>query len=426
MDLKEIALSPDENYVENSEKFLIVPGKKYNLSTKVKGIKGKLFCGYFGAVILNNKDREIARRIIWFNDYSAKPKNLEVIFLSPQNASNAIIIYRINQEVPVKSDCHFHILPIDKIKLNEAQKNAPENYLEPADYSLPRLRELSDDEESALEKNLVWIFAAPRSGTSWLGPQLLSYHTLSMNEPQIGLHLGMRQPRIRESIVRQIDLFKNEPDYFFSKQYEKTWKFFVRKLILNRIYAQFQDLSKKIVIKEPNGTMGADVLAQILPHSKIILVIRDGRDVIDSMLDALKKGSWATKAYGFTPISPKKRLAEVRYQANLWVRLIQMITSTYENHSRDLLLLVKYEDLMKNTKSELQKIYDFIQIDIPKGELEKIVEKYSFENISNSEKGHGKVTRSATPGKWRENFSEEEKKILEEIMGRTLQKLEYS
>ena len=41
------------------------------------------------------------------------------------------------------------------------------------------------------------------------------------------------------------------------------------------------------------------------------------------------------------------------------------------------------------------------------------------------EKGRGKFTRSATPGKWKENFSEEEIKIMDQEMGDLLKNLGY-
>ena len=51
---------------------------------------------------------------------------------------------------------------------------------------------LSEEEELALEKNLVWVFADRRSGTTWLAKELLSHQTKIMDEPLIGLHLGGR------------------------------------------------------------------------------------------------------------------------------------------------------------------------------------------------------------------------------------------
>lgn len=423
--MDEVKLGKEDKFVENSDNFSISPRKKYTFSTEVKGIKGKQFSGYFGVVILNKNGREITRRISWLNDFSGKKNIVNVIFEAPQESSEAVCIYRLNYEVPVKSSCQYYLVPINQIRWEESADELEENYCLTSDYSIPRLKELSHEEEYSLERNLVWIFATPRSGTSWLGTQLLSFQTNSLNEPQIGLHLGMRQPRIKDRIVRQIDLFKNEPDYFFSKQYMDTWKFYIRKLVLNRIFAQFQNLSTKIIIKEPNGGLGADIITQCLPNSKIIFLTRDGRDAIDSKLDAFQKDSWATKQYGYTPISQERRFPEIKYQADLWVVLMEIINDAFNKHSKDLRLLVKYEDLRKNTIEELKKIYKFIDIDIPKKELENIVEKHSFEKIPEDLKGSGKVTRSATPGKWKDNLSEKEASIMEKIMSKTLQKFGY-
>jgi len=66
-----------------------------------------------------------------------------------------------------------------------------------------------------------------------------------------------------------------------------------------------------------------------------------------------------------------------------------------------------------------------LEIEIDKKTLEKIVEKYSFENIPSGLKGKGKFARSASPGKWKENFSEEEKKIMSDVMGDKLVNLGY-
>ena len=78
--------------------------------------------------------------------------------------------------------------------------------------------------------------------------------------------------------------------YFFADEYKETWQFFLRKLILNRIYSQYQDLTKKVIIKEPHGSLAADVISECLPNSQIIFLLRDGRDVVDSIIDATTKG----------------------------------------------------------------------------------------------------------------------------------------
>jgi len=67
-----------------------------------------------------------------------------------------------------------------------------------------------------------------------------------------------------------------------------------------------------------------------------------------------------------------------------------------------------------------------LKIDLQNNKMERLVEKYSFENIPSEKKGLGKFNRSATPGKWKENFSKKEQTLMDEIMGKTLKRLGYS
>jgi len=75
---------------------------------------------------------------------------------------------------------------------------------------------LSSEEELILEKNLVWIFADRRSGTTWLALELLSHNTKIMDEPLIGLHLG-KFSHTNENIKRTLDIQGDRDDYFFLK-----------------------------------------------------------------------------------------------------------------------------------------------------------------------------------------------------------------
>jgi len=93
--------------------------------------------------------------------------------------------------------------------------------------------------------------------------------------------------------------------------------------------------------------------------------------------------------------------------------------------SKNLRHIVKYEELRQNTHEELERIYKFLGIEISKEEMNNIVRKFSFENIAAKNKGEGKQTRSATPGKWKENFSSKEQRILVEIVGETLKEFGY-
>ena len=116
----------------------------------------------------------------------------------------------------------------------------------------------------------------------------------------------------------------------------------------------------------------------------------------------------------------------IKTTATFWVDLIEDLMRTYQTPPTSLRYLVKYEDLRENTLEELKKIYEFLDIDIKKQELEDIVTKYDFKNIPTDQKGAGKFYRSATPGGWKNNFNDEEKELMNSIMGDTLKKLNYS
>ena len=105
--------------------------------------------------------------------------------------------------------------------------------------------------------------------------------------------------------------------------------------------------------------------------------------------------------------------------------MVELMKKTYENHSPNLRLIVRYENLRKNTIEELKKIYSFMEIEISDEELKKLVDKFAFENIPSEKKGKGKQVRSASPGSWRVNLSHKEQEILEKIMGDTLGKFGY-
>jgi len=309
--------------------------------------------------------------------------------------------------------------------------------------------QLSENQESILEKNIVWIFGANRSGTSWLGRLLGASECNLMDEPLLGQHLGISfRTKIKinlfkdvseklpisesskksigqsDSMVRQIDIQKNRKNYFFSTEFSEVWQYYLRKLFLNRIYSQFEDINKKIIIKEPNGSIGADIITECFPRSNFIILLRDPRDILDSRVDALSEAGWSTKE-GWNVITSKNKIMFIEREALRWIQLIKILIKIHNTHKNKNCLLVKYEDLRKDTLVELPKIFDFLKLNVNKDKLHGIVEKLSFEKIPIKEKGKGKRKRIAQPGKWKENFTEKEKEIMHKIMASTIKDIGY-
>jgi len=419
----DIDLKTGQTLLLNSEQFSVKKGHKYSISTDLVGIKGQPHSAYFGVIFLDNNNKEIDRKIRWLNNFSNKLTKLDLVFEAV--TSKIIFIYRINSETPSQGQCHFKLTPLEKINFKEEANSVPENFDHIDEWSKNQKYKLTTKEEDKLEKNLVWVFGYARSGTTWLALQLLSHNTKSINELHIASHLSLREEGITDNIVRRIDHMKNLPSYFFSDKYKDTWKFFMRKLILNRIYAEVGELNKKIILKEPGGEVGApDIITQCLPNSKIVVLLRDGRDIIDSLIDAKQKDGFITKS-GETPVIEHTRKIEIEKHSKIWSKYVEKLLDTYNNYPEELRLLIKYEDLLKNTFEELKKLHIFIENNISDEKILQLISKFSFENIPIYQKGKGKFARSASPGKWKTSFTDAEKRIMHENMNSSLRKLGY-
>lgn len=274
--------------------------------------------------------------------------------------------------------------------------------------------ELTSDEESQLEKNIIWLFGHSGDGIMRLSSKLLSHQTCLWNEPKIGPHLNT----ITNLNGKIISVFENwqkigkkpKYDYLFFNGFKNTWKFYLRKLILNRIKAQFQDITKKIIIKEADS-FAPDILSDLFPNSKIIILLQDGRAFVKRHLYInSKKGSSAIHPIPFSVGNPKSIVEELSI---LWNDTTGVMIKAYENHNENLRFLIKIEDLQKNTLEILEKIYKFAEIDVTIEELKKLIDAHGYTN--NQEKWKS----------WKYTFTDEEKTSMENIMLKKLQKLGY-
>jgi hypothetical protein len=312
-------------------------------------------------------------------------------------------------------------------------------------------KDLSPQEEDAIENNMFWILGSPRSGSSWLAMQLLKHErTICWNEPLIGIHLASlnweidknekalnwNEPLIVNHLAsgyrktdkysRYYDRDADRPDYFFSSGYREIWQKYLRKMIVNRLCGQSPEApNKKVVIKEPNGSFAADIIMQTLPNSKIIFLIRDGRDIVDSTLDMYKKGSWAQEWVKLPEVDAQARRGFIIRESIIWKRQTEIVKRAFENHDAGKRLRLRYEDLRLDTFTQLKKVYEFIGISVSDERLRHIVDQYNFENIPKEQKGSGKVTRKAKPGGFKDSFSEEEIRLMNDIMGDRLREFAY-
>lgn len=280
----------------------------------------------------------------------------------------------------------------------------------------------------ALEKRIVWIFGSPRSGSTWL-LQLLAEHdrVVPINEPNIGLHLGPFVSDHPATQAADLDLSNftynrlgsEVSQYFFSRRYSNVWEPALRDLIVRRM-AVHGDRRKLIVCQEPNGSQAADVILRVLPRSRLLFLLRDGRDVVDSELAAFSTGSWMSKRVEqFRGIGPGSRAGFIDQSARKWVWRTEVVREAFEEHPGPKLLL-RYEELLAQTLRELTRAMEWLGLDT--GGVGRVVEKHSF---AHADSGPQKFARAAQPGLWRDNLSSEEQMLITGIMGPTLGRMGY-
>jgi hypothetical protein len=281
--------------------------------------------------------------------------------------------------------------------------------------------------ERSVERRLVWIFGSPRSGSTWLANLLArGGDVVMLDEPGIGAHLGCTPNALHglrqeaPTPKRLEDLRRGAPDYFFSTEYEANWRPALRRLLIKRFAAQLGG-ARLAVIKEPHGSEGADILMSLLPESRFIFLLRDGRDVIDSELDAAQPGSWATRQVPGVVLGD--RVDYVRERARLWLWRTETVQRAFAGHSPDLRWRVRYEDLVADAGQALRPVARWLHLD--EEAVLKAASDIAFDRLPPDERGPGRFARAAAPGLWRENLTDDEKVAIEEIVGAKLRELGY-
>jgi Sulfotransferase family len=288
---------------------------------------------------------------------------------------------------------------------------------------------------------LAWIFGSSRSGSTWLLRMLSELErVVPIDDPHLGHHLGVWRPiplawataKNPPKLGTLADYKRKKRDYLFSDRYRDHWIPQLRDLISARFEAQAaEDIAEAaggiedpvVVVKEP-GSHAADTIMELFPDSYLIFLLRDGRDVVDSWLDAYRDGSWATEE-GAYPLDDTGRPALIRWQSSVWLHRTEVVQQTYARTDPRRRVMIRYEAMRDDPVSALAGIAELIGIDAGRDELERIAAAKSFSRVPDSRKGAGREIRRAKPGGWASHMSRDEIVAMHEILADKLDELGY-
>jgi hypothetical protein len=290
----------------------------------------------------------------------------------------------------------------------------------------PKLRRQRESDVQA--ENLIWIFGSARTGSTWLASVMgeLDAHAV-WEEPLVGalfgdFYYGRARHRTQDG---------GGKNFILGSGYEETWLGPMRDLILGGAAARFRVFARGgyLIVKEPNGSIGAPLLMKALPESRVVLLVRDPRDVVASAIDARRQGSWRfqnrARKGGRTAGTLESRKAEDRFAGDRARTFLEQVTNAvqaFEAHGGPKCLL-RYEELRADTLETMRRLYARLGIEVDDEDLARAVEKHSWERIPEEQKGEGKFFRKATPGGWREDLTAGQARTVEDITAPLLDKL---
>jgi Sulfotransferase family len=298
--------------------------------------------------------------------------------------------------------------------------------------SLPR-------DSQSVESRVVWMFGSPRSGSTWL-LRMAEQHPsiIGMNEPTIGYHLSpflSNEPGYR---VEDLDLgtftqrraMEGDPDRFFATKYADVWLPGLRRLLNDRLLAHLErevggsaPSDALLLVKEPNGSQSADVIMRAQPTARLLFLLRDGRDVVDSELASFAVGGWQERSFAhMRGVEESERLDFVTRSAYQWLWRTEVVESAFAEH-RGPKHMLRYEELLREPERRLVELFEWLGVPLDLVDVATVVDRFAFERLPH--RGPDEQNRFATPGAWRDNLRPDERTAVENVLLAKLQELGY-
>jgi hypothetical protein len=170
----------------------------------------------------------------------------------------------------------------------------------------------------------------------------------------------------------------------------------------------------RVADKTPNLVFHFGPLHRLFPESSLIHLIRDGRDVVASLLGV----DWYEPDGGRLAFT---RTAEAA--AGYWAQAVRAGRKA-RRHLGDAVLEVRYEDLVRETEREMRRVLDHLDEPWDAAVLRHFDQPHDLAAEPGAEEAMRPVYTSSV-GRWRRVLSREDLTTVERVAGSLLEELGY-
>ncbi|MGD2114182.1 MAG: sulfotransferase [Acidobacteriota bacterium] len=267
----------------------------------------------------------------------------------------------------------------------------------------------------------AFIIGAPRSGTTWL-QALLGDHDQVCTHAELQLFAGYVEPWM-SSWRSQLELSEaaGAPIGLPGLMREDELVDLLRGVVTSVFerVRRAKPSAHLVLDKHPDNSRRIELIERVLPHSRFIHLIRDGRDVASSLVAA-------SRAWG-RPWAPR----DLPSAAARWRR--DLLTARAARALGGRYLEVRYEDLRHDPEGVLDGIVEFLSLrPWDRRGMASTIERYGLDRMKRERRGPGGAplpegfVRSGGVGGWRTEWSTAERYLVHRIAGPLLVELGYA
>lgn len=273
----------------------------------------------------------------------------------------------------------------------------------------------SDDSHHHAEK-LVWMIGCGRTGSTWLSEMLAELPRMRRwHEPYFGRFLKHVQDRPGE---------QDRQSSFFARRHQQVWMDGLRDLFFRMVADRYPQFGRHaLFVKEVNTPELYPWIQSLFPGARLIHLVRDPFDTLDSYLALQKPGSWNPQ-FGNRddPLSD----ANVRRTADHIRSTMTLAQDVFERFPADSRLEVRYEQLLSNAAPLLLQCGQLVGVEVSEADAAAAVARHDFKNYDKT--GDLEFRRRGVAGGWQDspNFTRSVRRIADSVLGKLRARLGYS